>query len=84
MLVDITAKLVADAINAGIDAGKPITAKQAGEIVAAKAEQVRTLPGMSDLDVFDLATAVASRIGLDDTASLGLIKSALNAAIATA
>lgn len=69
MLVDITTKLVADAINAGIDAGKPISITDAGVIVARKADQIRSLPGMSGLDTLDLATAVAAHDALKLTAS---------------
>jgi hypothetical protein len=64
MLVDITTKLVADAINAGIDAGNPINIKDAGVIVARKADQIRSLPGMGELDTLDLATAVAAHDAL--------------------
>ena len=79
MLVDITTKLVADAINAGIDAGKPITVTDAGVIVARKADQIRSLPGMSDLDTLDLATAVAAHSALNLSASqaFSLVCSAL-------
>ncbi len=72
MLVDITTKLVADAINAGIDAGKPISISDAGVIVARKAQQIRSLPGMLNLDTLDLAAAVAAHDALNLTASQGL------------
>ena len=79
MLVDITTKLVADAINAGIDSGKPISVADAGVIVARKADQIRSLPGMSSLDTLDLASAVAGHDALKLSASQGLalIQSAL-------
>lgn len=79
MLVDITAKLVADAINSGLDSGKPITVNDAGRIIADKAAQVRAMPGMSGLDVFDLASAVTDRLGIGGKASLGIIQAALRA-----